>query len=215
MFSGIIETKSEVTQARALGSVIEFSIARPKSFDDIAVGDSICVDGVCLTVSKLDSSQLQFAIGPETIQVTDWSRRYDLGKHVNLERSLKVGDRIHGHYVTGHVDTRGVVAKSEGAPGNEANDQTKTWLLDVALDASMAWAFWRKGSITLNGVSLTVNEVKDFSGQVIVSVCLIPETLMRTNLGSLKRGDEIHVEIDQMARALRRQAELIQPSGRS
>jgi riboflavin synthase len=149
------------------------------------------------------------------MQITDWPRRYKVGSKVNLERSLKVGDRIHGHYVTGHVDVMGTVVKSLASSGNADDAKTQTWLLDVAMESSWAWAFWRKGSITLNGVSLTVNEVTDSQNQVLVSVCLIPETLSRTNLSSATTGSKIHVEIDQMARALRRQAELISLHNRS
>ena len=111
---------------------------------------------------------------------------------VNLERSLRFGDRIHGHLVTGHVDSLGLVTRSEALGEN--------WYLDAEISRNLMSYVWHKGSITLNGVALTVNEVK---GQ-IVSVCLIPETLKRTNLALIKAGNYINVEPDYMAKAIQR-----------
>ena len=131
----------------------------------------------------------------ETLKVLQWSPENPealLGRKFNLERSLRFGDRIHGHLVTGHVDSVGKVTRSEGVGEN--------WFLDVEVADSVLPFLWNKGSITLNGVSLTVNEVKGCT----ISVGLIPETLKRTNLGELKVGSQINVEPDYMAKALQR-----------
>jgi riboflavin synthase len=112
-----------------------------------------------------------------------------LGKKVNMERSLRLGDRIHGHLVTGHVDSVGLVTESNGSQ--------EAWFLTVECSSKIRGLVWEKGSITLHGVSLTVNKVEgDF-----VSVCLIPETILRTNLSSLVVGSSIHIEADYFAKA--------------
>lgn len=106
MFSGIVETTARLTHARERAGVVQIHIEKPKGFDGLQTGDSIAVDGVCLTLETFDASSLQFALGPETLQVTGWTADGVMGKTVNLERSLRLGDRIHGHLVTGHVDAR-------------------------------------------------------------------------------------------------------------
>jgi riboflavin synthase len=198
MFSGIVEVVKPIRKATEAAGVIRVEIERPQSFDDIKQGDSIATDGVCLTVESFNESSMTFALAPETLRVLNWktSSAADLiGRQVNLERSLRFGDRIHGHLVTGHVDSLGVVTKSQS--------EGESLFLDIELQPSVLPYVWKKGSITLNGVSLTVNEVRAHH----VSVCLIPETLKRTNLGSLKVGDSVNVEPDYMARAVLRGVE--------
>jgi len=122
---------------------------------------------------------MTFALAAETIKVLEWTPDSWLGKRINLERSLRFGDRIHGHLVTGHVDSLGTVSRAELIG--------ESFFLDVKIQKSMGSFVWKKGSITLNGVSLTVNQVQQLeSGEFVVSVCLIPETLKRTNLGDMK-----------------------------
>jgi len=190
MFSGIVETTAQVGQAQAHGELVRIVVERPKSFDDLGIGDSICVDGVCLTIEEFDAKQMRFALGPETLKVTGWTQASVLNRAVNLERSLRLQDRIHGHLVTGHVDTTGVISELE-----RLSDSLS---LKVEYAAAFAPYIWAKGSATINGVSLTINEAtaKWFT------VGLIPETLKRTNLGVLRVGDKVNLEIDNMARGL-------------
>jgi riboflavin synthase len=198
MFSGIVEAVADILRAEEAPGVLRIRVARPASFDDIKLGDSIAVDGVCLTVEKFDPQTLTFALAPETLKVLNWktSKASELaGRKLNLERSLRFGDRIHGHLVTGHVDSLAVVTK--------AQTEGESFFLDVEIADSVLPYVWKKGSLTLNGVSLTVNELQKKS----VSVCLIPETLKRTNLGALKVGDFVNVEPDYMARAVLRGVE--------
>jgi len=198
MFSGIVEIVKPILSAEEAPGVIRIKIEKPEIFADIKVGDSIATDGVCLTVESFDLRQMTFALAPETLRVLNWktSKATELiGRPVNLERSLCFGDRIHGHLVTGHVDSLAVVKK--------ADVEGQSLFLDVEIKDSVLPYVWKKGSITLNGVSLTVNDIQ----KNIVSVCLIPETLKRTNLGLLKWGDSVNVEPDYMARAVLRGVE--------
>jgi riboflavin synthase len=191
MFSGIIEAQSDILRFAARESVLEIAIARPFEFDDIKIGDSIAVNGVCLTVEKQTPQELIFAVGPETLAVTNWDSE-KLQSPVNLERSLKYGDRLHGHLVTGHVDGRAQVT--------EVKEDGEALLLEVEVPQPLAPFIWRKGSIALNGVSLTVNNVVGARAQL----CLIPETIKKTNLARLRAGSHVNLEVDNWARGLLR-----------
>ncbi len=190
MFSGIVETTADVTETWMDGGVLRIKLNKPSDFNDISVGDSIACNGVCLTVEDFDDSFLQFAIAAETLQVTGWSGEKLLNSSLNLERSLRFGDRVHGHMVTGHVDEMGQVKRFEEVNGS--------WMLDVSHSEKISPLIWKKGSVAINGVSLTVNAA-DAGG---FSVCLIPETIKRTNLKNLSLGDAVTVEADNMARGL-------------
>lgn len=190
MFSGIVEAVSEIKSSQELSNAYRIQIVKPVEFDDLRLGDSIACDGVCLTVEAFDEHSITFALAAETLRVLQWSPSAWIGKKINLERSLRFGDRIHGHLVTGHVDSLGQVVR--------ADLQGESFFLDVKVASTVLPFVWNKGSITINGVSLTVNQVLNS----VVEVCLIPETLKRTNLGSLKPGSLVNIEPDYMARAL-------------
>ncbi|ASD62816.1 riboflavin synthase [Bdellovibrio bacteriovorus] len=196
MFSGIVESVMPIESSEELTNAYRIKIKKPSEFNDIKLGDSIACDGACLTVEAFDDQTMTFALAAETIKVLEWNPQSWLGKQVNLERSLRFGDRIHGHLVTGHVDSLGTVTR--------ADLEGESFFLDVKVADTILPYVWKKGSVTLNGVSLTVNEL---AGSV-VSVCLIPETLKRTNLGLLKPGSRINVEPDYMARAIQRSLEV-------
>ena len=196
MFSGIVEAVMPIVRSEELANAYRIQIEKPKDFDDLKLGDSIACDGVCLTVEAFDDQQMTFALAAETIQVLQWNPTSWLGKKVNLERSLRFGDRIHGHLVTGHVDSLAKVTK--------AQLDGESFFLDVQVAPTILPFVWKKGSVTLNGVSLTVNDIQ----KSVVSVCLIPETLKRTNLGDLKVSGTVNVEPDYMARAIQRATEV-------
>ncbi|WP_374074830.1 riboflavin synthase [Bdellovibrio bacteriovorus] len=196
MFSGIVESVMPIESSQELSNVYRIKIKKPSEFNDIKLGDSIACDGVCLTVEAFDDEQMTFALAAETIKVLQWNPQSWIGKKMNLERSLRFGDRIHGHLVTGHVDSLGTVIRAEL--------DGESFFLDVKVKNTILPFVWKKGSVTLNGVSLTVNELNND----IVSVCLIPETLKRTNLGELKVGSSVNVEPDYMARAIQRSLEV-------
>ncbi|WP_413577419.1 riboflavin synthase [Bdellovibrio sp. HCB290] len=196
MFSGIVESVMPIESSEELQNAYRVKIKKPSEFNDLKLGDSIACDGVCLTVEAYDDQQMTFALAAETIKILEWNPTSWIGKKVNLERSLRFGDRIHGHLVTGHVDSLGSVTRAELLG--------ESFFLDVKVQDTILPYVWKKGSITLNGVSLTVNDLDKNT----VSVCLIPETLKRTNLGDLKIGSKINVEPDYMARAIQRSLEV-------
>lgn len=190
MFSGIVESVQTIEQVESHAHMVRIQVKKPSEFNDLKPGDSIAVNGVCLTLETQSESQMSFALAAETLHVLRIDSQQLLGKQVNLERSLRFGDRIHGHLVSGHVDSLGQIVRADGT--------ADSWFMDVKVAEHLRCLIWKKGSITLHGVSLTVNEWKDG----VLSVCLIPETLKRTNLGHLKVGDWINVEPDYFAKAL-------------
>lgn len=195
MFSGIIEATSRVVELTSRAQSMHIKLARPAGFDDLKTGDSIAIDGVCLTLESFDDKNLAFVVGFESMRVLGWSEDFMRAHTFNVERSLRMGDRIHGHWVSGHVDSTAPVLKTE--------PQGESLVIYFRLPAVVLPLVWHKGSIAINGVSLTINSVE---GDVI-SVCLIPETLRRTNLAALKAGDKVNIEPDLLARAINRAIE--------
>lgn len=191
MFSGIVETQTQVLSAQKEGGLVRIRLKRPQDFNDLRIGDSVCVNGVCLTVEAFDNETMLFALGEETLRITGWSTEALTNAHVNVERSLRFGERIHGHIVSGHVDAVGKIVSSTDAGGSR--------IVEIRMPEEMKSFVWKKGSWAVNGVSLTVNGIRDDG---VVSVCLIPETLTRTNLGSLNPGSSVNLEADMMARGL-------------
>jgi riboflavin synthase len=190
MFSGIVEAQGRIRSVRGGPGLIAIDVEKPHGFDDLRIGDSVCTNGVCLTVEAFDADKMTFSLGAETLKITGWTTGILENSNVNLERSLRMGDRIHGHMVSGHVDGTGRVVGIEDVGGSI--------LLDIEAPESLLCFVWKKGSWAINGVSLTVNSVE---GRV-VRQCLIPETVRRTNLGTLKNGDRVNLEVDMMARGL-------------
>ena len=187
MFSGIVEACASIILAERSSQLVKITLEKPPEWDDLKIGDSVAVNGICLTVENFNEGYIAFALAPETLKVTGWVPRDE--EVVNLERSLRMGDRIHGHIVNGHVDDVGRILNIE--EGQDTRNMT------IEMSPSFVPFVWRKGSVAVNGVSLTVNQVDESTFQV----CLIPETLKRTNLGHLKKGDIVNLEADAMARA--------------
>lgn len=193
MFSGIVEAQSKVLKQTSSDQAIRIEVERPKYFDDIKIGDSISTNGVCLTVERFDSEKIQFCLGAETLKLLgagfDLWTKYPL----NLERSLRLGDRVHGHLVTGHVDSLAKLIK--------AYADGECWQMQIEIPDRLIGFFWKKGSVCLNGVSLTVNEVQKKAGQNFIEVCLIPETIQKTNLKNYQSGQFLNIESDYLAKA--------------
>jgi riboflavin synthase len=192
MFTGIIEAVGKVDSVTRSGSTAVVRIACD-GFDlsDVAIGDSIAVNGVCLTVTELDGHSMMFDVSAETLDV---SAGFALGDAVNLEKSLRLDQRLGGHLVSGHVDGVGEVAEVVERDGNR--------VMGFSFPGMLARYIARKGSITVNGVSLTVNTAGTgrTAGAGAFSVNLIPHTLAVTNLGKLAVGSRINLEIDVVAR---------------
>ncbi len=184
MFTGIIQDRGEIVRIedKMNGKVLYIkSVMAPENF---TLGNSIAVDGVCLTVEEFKDSVFQATAIPETLAKSTFSD-LEVGGKVNLEAPLTMQKPVAGHFVSGHVDTIAEVL----VPAPE---------LELEIPADYLRFFPTKGSITINGVSLTIARISDHS----VTVALIPETLRSTNLGTLQPGDHVNIEIDTIARYL-------------
>jgi riboflavin synthase len=181
MFTGIIE---------GIGKIVKYDGNRlgiRTSFRQIRLGESISIDGVCLTVARHSGATLLFDVGPETRRVTTLGGLRP-GAQVNLERALRVGDRVGGHWVTGHVERTGRIQEVERSGKNR-------WLY-VAIPKKVARYVVTKGSLAVDGISLTVAGVR----KNIVKIMLIPHTLSHTTLGTKKVGDFVNLETDLLAK---------------
>lgn len=195
MFSGIVEAVVPALSCEPLEKAVRLRLQKPDFFQDLKAGDSIAVNGVCLTLEDGQAPDLSFVLAAETLRVLRWDPAAVFNRRFNLERSLRLGDRIHGHWVSGHVDSLGEVAHRDL--------QGQSLFLEIKVAPGILPLIWVKGSIALNGVSLTINEIR----QDLLSVCLIPETQARTNLADLRVGETLTVEPDLLARAVRRALE--------
>ena len=138
MFSGIVEAQSKIIKIEELNQAVRIQIERPVHFDDLKIGDSVCTNGICLTIEKFDEKIIQFCLAAETLKVlgdhfNNW-KKYKL----NLERSLRFGDRVHGHLVTGHVDATAEIKKTF--------KQGDNWFLEIQVPKPLKNYFWQKGS---------------------------------------------------------------------
>ena len=192
MFAGIVEAVGEVKSRSQNSAGLQLGLSSRLFTDspDLAphIGDSICVSGVCLTVVRLKEGTAYFDLASETRRVTTLDS-VQVGSRVNLERSLRVGDRIHGHFVTGHVDAVAKVIRREEESGN-------TVRFEIALPPSLRSFVAPKGAITVNGTSLTVGNVSADA----FTVYIVPHTLAETTFGALAVGDSVNLEVDVLAR---------------
>ena len=194
MFTGIVEDIGKVEQIRLVGDVYELQVTTSLDLADTQLGDSIAVNGVCLTVTSLQISQptrVTFDVGPETLRVTSLSN-LARGHHVHLERALRLSDRLGGHLVQGHVDGIGTLC--------ERRSHAETLELRIRTSATVLALCIPKGSIAIDGVSLTINQL----GADWLEVWLIPHTLEKTRLADLKVGDQVNLENDLIGKYVQR-----------
>ena len=196
MFTGLVEEIGSVAALEPSGSnpgaPVRLTIKAPLVSQDAAIRDSIAVSGCCLTVVKKSRQLLQFDVGSETLRRTNLGR-LDVGGGVNLERSLKVGDRLGGHFVAGHVDGTGTLMRRR--------DDGEWSQFVLRAPARLLRQMASKGSIAVDGVSLTLVDVEHDR----FSVALIPHTLANTTLGRLQPGDQVNLETDLLAKYVERQ----------
>ena len=193
MFTGIVAAVGRIAEvAPAAGGVRLRIDAGALELDDVALGDSIAVSGVCLTVVALHKGAFDVDVSRETLACV---AGFERGGPVNLEKALRLSDRLGGHLVSGHVDGRGLVERVESLGDNK--------LLEISVPAELARYIARKGSVAVDGVSLTVNAVQAER----FSVNLIPHTLAHTNFERLGLGSHVNVEIDLLARYVERTAQ--------
>jgi riboflavin synthase len=200
MFTGIISAIGTITQTRALGATPDFGLrlsiaAHAGYLASTALGDSIALNGACMTVAELDvaSGRFEVDVSGESLSRTT---ALDRPGRVNLELALRAGDRLGGHLVSGHVDGIGSIEQMQAV--GESTEMV------VVCPAELARFIAVKGSLVVNGVSLTVNRVDDRSDGCAVSINLIPHTLSHTTLGELMAGSRVNLEIDLIARYVER-----------
>jgi riboflavin synthase len=193
VFTGIIEERGEVVAVQDLTDAARVTIAGPLVTSDASLGDSISVNGVCLTVVEVADGAFTADVMRETL-VRSSLDKIGPGEPVNLERAAEVGKRFGGHIVQGHVDGTGVVLSRESTPHWD--------LVRIGMPSRLARYLVEKGSITVDGVSLTVVDVTDDE----FSVSLIPETLRATTLGVRTPGDRVNLEVDVVAKYVERLA---------
>jgi len=181
MFTGIVEKKGRVLKIEKQNQMVCVHIE--SDFTDLQLGESVAVQGVCLTVTKLNGKSAIFDIGFETLKKTNLKNLVE-GCFLNLERALKVGDRFSGHYVQGHVDTVSEVL--------EVKKVGECYQIDFKVSKEIQSYCVQQGSITLNGVSLTLSDLRIDQA----SVMIIPHTWSVTQLSELKKGDLLNVEVD-------------------
>lgn len=191
MFTGIIEHLGKIKQVKqqANSAVIAVDIGSLK--DGVIPGDSIAINGTCLTVTHIKDTVIHFDVSGETLSKTTIGK-LTVSDHVNIERSLKIGDKLGGHFVTGHVDCVGTINKIENEPG-----QCIVWF---SVSNEAANMMIKKGSVAIDGISLTIVDLKE----KLFSVALIPFTLDATTLGFKKVGQKVNIETDMLGKWVKR-----------
>jgi riboflavin synthase len=198
MFTGIVAAVGDITEIKPLDRVTDAGVrltisAGSLPIEDVALGDSIAINGACMTVVSKSENTFAVDVSRESLNRTCGLER--IGK-VNLEKALALADRIGGHLVSGHVDAKGKVVRFRQI--------AESWELVVAAPRALAKYIVFKGSIVVNGVSLTINTVHDFSDACHFSINLIPHTIEVTTLKYLSEGDDVNLEIDMIARYVER-----------
>ncbi|MBD7957287.1 riboflavin synthase [Microbacterium sp. Sa4CUA7] len=196
MFTGIVEEQGEITAVTPSGDGVRLTVRAPLAVSDAAHGDSISIGGVCLTVVDRDGDAFTADVMKQTLDMSTLGTA-EVGSRVNVERAMAAHGRLGGHIVQGHIDGTGAVRQVR--PGAQ-------WrVLRIGLDASLAPLVVDKGSIAVDGVSLTVSAVSPpDAAEPWFEVSLIPETLTATTLGTLAPGDRVNLETDILARHVQR-----------
>lgn len=187
MFSGIIEELGIVKKISRSGNNTVLEIQADKTLEDTKIGDSIAVNGSCLTLIKKNRDSLSFEVMPETLKVTNLGS-FGISDKVNLERSLKIGDRLSGHFVSGHIDCLGLIRKKNYVAGNLS--------FEIAVPGKFLGCILPKGSIAIDGISLTIVDKKSNT----FTVYIIPHTLKNTTLGFKGPSDQVNLEFDILAK---------------
>jgi len=194
MFTGIIQAVGAIQQVIPLDEGVRLAVD-PKTLptDDIALGDSIALNGACMTVVKCSPSRLEFDVSRESLNCT---AGLDATGPVNLEKAMRLGDRLGGHLVSGHIDGVGTIRSLEA--------KGESWELVIDLPQRLSPYVSDKGSIAVDGISLTVNRLRDHDTGVSISINIIPHTWQMTQLHQRRPGDRVNIEVDQLAKQVAR-----------
>jgi riboflavin synthase len=208
MFTGIIQAIGHIDTVEKLGDGFRLHIDAGKlDMGDVQLGDSIALQGACMTVVSMTASHFAIDISAESL---DKTTGLDQPGHINLEKALRFNDRLGGHLVSGHVDGMGTVTLFEQvkqvkqAESDVPQNNEGSWHLIVKTPKSLAKYLAYKGSIVVNGTSLTVNKVEDLNDGCLMHINLIPHTLQNTTLQYLKAGSLVNLEVDLIARYVER-----------
>ncbi len=183
MFTGLIEAIGVVKAVRPNSSAAMLSIDIGSLAEDVKIGDSIAINGICLTAAAIDKTIVQFDVSPETLAASS-IKTLKTNSAVNIERAMKLSDRFGGHFVQGHVDASVKV--------QNITDSGKFKIMSLSCHKELLAQLLPKGSVAINGISLTISEINPTS----FGVCLIPETIKNTTLKNTKTGDIVNIEID-------------------
>ena len=189
MFNGIIYNQGKITEISKSKNSIVIGIFTNLKVSKNEIGSSISCDGTCLTLTKIKRQKLFFFLSQETLNKTNF-KNYKIGDQINLEKSLKHGQNISGHYLFGHVDCTGTI--------KNINIKDKTWFINIKTSSNFKKYLIEKGSIGINGVSLTISKLNKDGFQIVI----IPHTLKLTNLNNLKKLNRVNIEFDILAKYL-------------
>ncbi|MDP3042762.1 MAG: riboflavin synthase [Candidatus Omnitrophota bacterium] len=187
MFTGIVEEPGKVKKITQRSGITRLEISAKKALIDTKIGDSIALNGVCLTAIAIGDNSFSFEVMQQTLKNTNLGL-FRIGQIVNLERSLKVGDRISGHFVSGHIDCLGLVRRKSLRNGSVE--------LEISVPPAFIGYCLPKGSVSLDGISLTLASIR----ANIFTVCIIPHTLRNTTLSFKGPSDKLNVEFDILAK---------------
>ena len=194
MFTGIVSAVGRIERVDPLGDGARLTIdSGALGLQDVGIGDSIAIQGACMTAVAIDGARFTVDVSRESLNRT---AGLDRAGEVNLEKAMRLSDRVGGHLVSGHVDGLGQVARFERIG--------ESWRLDLLVPPELSKYFAYKGSATVNGVSLTVNSVSDTPEGTLISINLIPHTIQVTTLRLLRVGDRVNLEVDLIARYVER-----------
>ena len=191
MFTGIIEGLGDISAARTSGQGKRLTIEADFELTQTKIGDSICVNGACLTAVKIDGKRFEVDISPETLRMTTFDQA-KIGDRVNLERAMRISDRIDGHLVSGHIDGIGSISQRE--------TQGNATIVTIKVPETLTRYMIPKGSVAVDGISLTINTCDANS----FSVSIIPHTGKLTTIGFKSRGDRVNIETDMIGKYIER-----------
>ena len=205
MFTGLVESTGTVASLQLISkgdeNYAKLTISEHVCHD-AKYGDSIAINGCCLTVSDIAKGTLGFDVSQETLNCTQLGCLLP-GDQVNIERAMLLSSRLDGHIVSGHVDGKAKVSFLEKS--------SEYWTVGLSIPHTQAGNIIDKGSICVNGVSLTINKITDKKEQTIIELMLIPTTISKTNLAKLKDGQDVNIEYDLIGKYIKRQAQLSLP----